>query len=102
MQLREHYNKNSKYFWIYTIAVFAIAVLAVGVLGSVGASGPGSGKAAATPDPNAPVLTAASVTPAAHPLPAASVVQPAANPPLGQGIVPGSKDDTEGTRAPSR
>lgn len=95
MQLREHYGRNKKYFWFYSIAVFGVALLLLWVLGH---------RAATSAPTNAEVngsTHGAEPTEAKQPVAAPTGVVPPPNGPLGQGIVPGRKDDTDGTRDPS-
>lgn len=89
MQQHEQYQQKRKYFWFYTIAVFALATLALVLFTTRG--GTHEVGNVDRPDPN--------VTSADLPAPLGSgAATPTGQPIPGSGIVPGRTDDTEGTR----
>lgn len=89
MQQHEQYKQKSKYFWFYTIAVFAIATLALVLFTTRGGT-----QEVGTSDRPAASVTAADLPPTLG----SGAVSPPGQPVPGSGIVPGRKDDTEGTR----
>ena len=93
MQQNENYPQKRKYFWAYSIAVAAVAL---GIFWAMAKPASEHGKAAA------PAVRAAEpLTPIASSGPASSGNLPP-GPVPGGGIVPGRKDDTDGTRAPTK
>lgn len=93
MQQREQYPQKRKYFWFYTVAVFLLATLGLVLFTTRG----GTSEVGKTDRP------ASSVTSADLPAPLGSgAVTPPGQPVPGSGIVPGRKDDTDGTRPPTQ